>query len=360
MFPITHAEVIHRRCPIAKPTPVSFGVRTERHSVAIRLKDDRGNHGLGETWVNYPLWAPSERIAALNEGFLPYLQGKDVDDIPQFMGDMFATFLGQARQSGTIALLVEALCGIEVALWDLKAKRQDIPLRHLLFPDAVDELNVYASGIVAPLPVEQIQALLDQGVQCFKLKTGFGDDNDRKNIDAMKKIIGDQARLACDSNRKWTFDQAAQWLPIMRDYNIAWFEEALSIDDEHRYSELKNIAEIPLSAGENVLTVPGAGAGDFSTLAVDILQPDITKYNAIHNTLAVIAHAQENNKRCFLHFLGSAPGLAATAQIAAGIPEHMLELDINENPLRTDYFAQGFPIEDGRLKLPSEPGLGWN
>ena len=61
---IIDGTVIHREVPIARPVETSFGVMNARHAVLLSLEDEDGHRGLGESWVNFPLWAPWERVAA--------------------------------------------------------------------------------------------------------------------------------------------------------------------------------------------------------------------------------------------------------------------------------------------------------
>ena len=64
MFKIMSGAARHLSVPIERPVRTAFGTMTERHLMLIVLEDDQGHLGVGETWVNFPVWAPWERLAA--------------------------------------------------------------------------------------------------------------------------------------------------------------------------------------------------------------------------------------------------------------------------------------------------------
>jgi D-galactarolactone cycloisomerase len=331
----------------------------ERHAVLLLLKDESGHQGIGESWVNFPVWAPWERVAAFQHGFIPYLRGRHIDDIPIFVAEMYQAFVGTSRQSGTTAQLIQALCAIELALWDLDAKIADVPLAQHLFEEPRAYAEVYASGINSPIPWDLIDKHLDLGITLFKLKLGFGETEDRRNIEALCNHLGERASLAVDVNCGWTFAQAQAWLPILKDYNVRWLEEPLISANELQLDRLRAAVEIPIAGGENILMAPDADPDEIAKVPFDLIQPDLTKNAPLHIAKRVMEAAELQKKRVIPHFLGSGPGQAASLQFAAGCHEGLLELDINQNPLRTDLFTEPFQIVDGKLKIPDLPGIGW-
>lgn len=356
---ITGASVLHKEVQSEQEVKCAFGTMSSRHAVFLTLEDDAGRRGVGESWVNFPIWAPFERVAAYERAIIPWLKGRAVEDVAECIRELWSAFLGPARQSGTRGALLSTICAVELALWDLASQRDEEPLCALLFDSPAERVRVYASGINAPLPRDRISAHLDQGVRLFKLKLGFGDELDRRNLDEMKSLLGDRARLAVDINRGWDFDTAMRWLPMLAGYDPEWLEEPLREQDEGRLGELAGMTEIPLAGGENVMTPPGCAADLLVSSPFGVLQPDLTKYNPLHVSLEVLRGGVEAGKRVLPHFLGSGPGLAASLHFAAGCPGALCEMDINRNALRTDVLDEPFEVEDGAIRLPDRPGLGW-
>ncbi|MBN1674922.1 MAG: mandelate racemase/muconate lactonizing enzyme family protein [Kiritimatiellae bacterium] len=354
------ARVVHRQVAIAHPVKTAFGIMRQRHAVFLVIRDEAGREGVGESWVNFPLWAARERVAALEEGFVPYLAANPaVADIAEYVARMYRAFLGPARQSGTEGPLLSAVCAVELALWDLAAQAAGVPLARLLFEAPHERVRVYASGINSPLQWDRIDEHLACGVRLFKLKLGFGDEEDRRNLDALRTHLDGKAELAVDVNRGWSFDQALAWLDILAAHNVRWMEEPLRWEDGPELAALAERSPVPLAGGENIRMPPGCDVDVVARGPFCVLQPDITKYTPLHVALRLLAAGCATEKWVVPHFLGSAPGQAASIHLAAGCPDGLVEWDMNENALRTDLFGEPFTIVDGAVDLPDAPGLGW-
>lgn len=357
---IVRAQVHHLEIPIANPVKASFGTMTSRHLVLLEVTDQDGHHGFGESWTNFPIWAAAERVAALNAYFVPYLQGKDVGDVAAFVRGLAQPLRGGALQSGTMGALVSTLCAVEMALWDLVAKRRSLSISKLLFSSPAARVQIYGSGINAPLPFALIDGFLERGVSLFKLKLGFGDAEDRQNLTALQKHLGGRAKFGVDVNRNWTFDQARAWLPRLADFDVQWLEEPLRVGEVPRTGELARLTKIPISGGENFLVEPGMDMTALASEPLAILQPDMAKYCLAQDFVRLLPEAAKRGKRVVPHFLGAAPGQVFSAHLAAGCgAKPLVEWDVNENPLHTDFFEEPFDIRDGLLVLPDRAGLGW-
>ncbi|MBC7235589.1 MAG: hypothetical protein H5T69_07085 [Chloroflexi bacterium] len=356
---IISGSVRHLAVPIAQPVKTAFGAMHDRHAVLLLLEDEAGHIGVGESWVNFPLWAPWERVAALERGLMPWLIGREVPDVAAIAQAAYRAFLGPAQQSGTVGPLLSALCAVELALWDLWAQAQDLPLAYALWDKPKQRVRVYASGINHPIPWELIDEHLARGVELFKLKMGFGDEIDRRNLEELADHLAGQGRIAIDVNRGWTLAQAHDWLEILAAYGVQWLEEPLRIEEEERLPELRARNLLPLAGGENIMLPPGEGPDRLIHSPFDVLQPDLTKYASPSSVRRAVEPAQAADKRLILHFLGSAPGGAASLHFSAGLSEGLLEWDVNRNPLRTDLYLEPFEIVEGCITLPERPGLGW-
>ncbi|MFH1085009.1 MAG: mandelate racemase/muconate lactonizing enzyme family protein [Chloroflexota bacterium] len=356
---IAKGWVRHEQAAITRQVRTAFGTMDARHAVFLVLQDEAGRRGVGESWVNFPAWAPWERRSALERGLIPWLVGQAVEDVPTCMERLYRAFRGPAQQSGTLGPLLQALCAVELALWDLAAQQAGVPLASLLFDAPRRRVRVYASGINAPIPWALIDQHLEWGVDLFKLKLGFGDEDDRRNLGALADYVAGKARLAVDVNRGWSLNQALGWLPVLRAHEVQWLEEPLRAEEEHYTRELRTAGLVPIAGAENTLLPPGCDVAALAAEPWDIWQPDVTKYAPLHVARRLIAPVTARGRRIIPHFLGSAPGQAASLHLAAGCPDALVEWDINANPLRTDLCEPPFRIEEGAIALPERPGLGW-
>jgi D-galactarolactone cycloisomerase len=356
---IRDAQIYHLSVPVQGIMKMSFGAMDVRHALFLELTDEEGRVGVGESWVNYPKWAAWERRAAFEQVYIPYLRGRSCNDIHAFIVKMARSLRGPCVQSLTIGPLIQALCGVELALWDLTAKTQNMPLSRLLFDDPAPSVCVYASGLNAPLPWKLIDQYHDCGVKVFKLKVGFGPE-DLRNLRDLTKYLGNSARVAVDANRAWTLMEAMDWLKPLIDSNVLWLEEPLIPEEEHKMRELADEQMVPLAGGENLFVEPGYDdPGACARLPFDIFQPDITKNICLSDTLKLLKAVQRRGKKLYPHFFGSAPGQAASLHLAAGCGDVFQEMDISVNALRTGLFTQPIVIKDGAVRLPDTPGLGW-
>ena len=358
---ITVAQVVHLQAPLETPYQTTFGTMENRHAVVIFLTNDEGITGVGESWINFPLWAPWERVAAFSKGFFPHIIGSEIGEIPEFTAKLFRKKLrASSLQSATLGPTMQALCAVEIALWDIRAKSEDVPLGCLFEEQPAGRLKVYGSGINPPIPFDIINDCIDIGIDCFKLKVGYGAKEDQENIKKIRRHVGQDVNIAVDVNRNWKFEEVIEWMPFLNDMNIRWLEEPLVPDDEGRYGELKEQSTIPISAGENFLIPPGSELVSFAEKPLDIVQPSVVKNCRFSDALILMRLVEERNAKLYPHYLGSAPGLAATAHLASLTSERHLELDLNPNPLRTSLFTNPFLIEDGFLHLSDRPGIGWD
>ncbi|MFK7804947.1 MAG: mandelate racemase/muconate lactonizing enzyme family protein [Anaerolineae bacterium] len=359
-FTISNASVRHEQTPITHPVKTAFGTMTARHAVFLIVENEAGQAGVGESWINFPVWGHLNRIHDFEEAIVPFLIGREVAHVPNTIRELYDLLKGPALQSGTVGPLLQAICAVELALWDLAGRVEGKPLSHLLYKQPHSHIQVYASGINSPLPYDLINQHLDKGVKLFKLKLGFSDREDRANLIALKKHLGDKADLAVDVNRGWSFKTAKKWLPILAHHNIKWLEEPLNVEDEHQLPKLRERTSVPLSGGENVLMPPHSDSVQLAQSPFDILQPDLTKYTPLHVALGLKERAEEIGKSVIPHILGSGPGQAASLQFAAGCKARWVELDINENRLRTELCQEPFEISDGQIVIPDRPGIGWS
>lgn len=365
---IIRAAVYHFRAPLEVPYRTTFGVMTHRQAVVITLDAADGTMGTAESWINFPLWAPLERMAAFEEGFFPGIVGKDIGDISAFVRSLWNGRYRAALQSATLGPAMQALAAVEAALLDIDAKRRGVGVGWLFSDHPAREIPTYGSGINPPFLEDAIREARDMGIDTFKLKLGYGDAEDRANIRSLKRLLGEGGKVAVDVNRSWPFDRTVEWMPYLRDEDIVWLEEPLSPEDQHRYPELKERALVPISAGENFLVPPGAdftreGGGGLSLnesgLALDMVQPAVVKNCCFSDAVRLGKLVEERGSRLCPHFLGSAPGMAATAHLASLSRATYLEWDINPNPLRTSLMAEPFDIRDGVFHMSGEPGMGW-
>jgi D-galactarolactone cycloisomerase len=355
-FTIRKLEAFCFRYPLATPVVTSFGRMNDRPAVFVRVEDEDGEYGWGEVWCNFPAVGAEHRTRLINETLSPMLAGRVVAHPSDVFGHVTAATSVLALQSGEAGPFAQAIAGVDIALWDLFAKRAKTPLWRLL-GGASGRMRVYASGINPDGSVAMAEAAMRRGHRGFKLKIGFGPERDRNNLRALRRLVGDHL-LAADVNQGWSIGEALGQAPPLEEFALAWLEEPLRADRPwNEWRGLRARFSLPLAGGENI-----AGRDAFARAltegVLDVIQPDVAKWGGITGCIAVAREAVAANRIYCPHYLGGGIGLVASAHLLAACNGGLLEVDSNDNPLRDDFCGAVAAIKDGEIELPDTPGLG--
>ena len=330
----------------------------DRPAVFVRAESADGHVGWGEVWCNFPACGAEHRANLLETVIAPLLFNKDFSHPQHAFEEASSKTHVLALQSGELGPMAQVIAGVDIALWDLCARRAKLPLYQLLGGTNA-RIGVYASGINPDGSLQTVQKKHQEGFRAFKLKIGFDTEQDIANLKSVREWLGPSHELMADVNQAWGLAQALETLPKLEPNSLRWLEEPLRCDSEMRqWQELKAHSRIPLAAGENML-----GSASFMSAieskAFDVLQPDIAKWGGISATWAVIQNTLSRGLRYCPHYLGAGIGLMASAHLlAAAGGDGLLEVDANENPLRTLLAPALQKIDNGLITLTQDPGLG--
>lgn len=345
------------RIPIEKPIRVAFGTFRDRPLVLIRVTDADGAEGWGEAWVNWPA-VGAEHRARLAVDLGERLLGRDYASPDTLFEELSAELEVLVLQTGEDGPIAQAVAGIDIAVWDLVARKAGLPLYRVLGADTVAELPVYATGIGPDRPEVFASHCARQGHRAFKLKTGFGHDRDIGNLRAMRAALGETATLTCDANQSLNLDEALAFARAAEDLQLAWFEEPLRVDaPDQAWEKLAAASTTPLAGGENLRG--GAFGRAINTPVLRVIQPDVSKWGGISGNLAVARAAIAAGKRYCPHYFGGGVALLASAHVlAAAGGDGLLEFDSHPNTGRDAIIADLLPVRDGRIPMPQGAGLG--
>ncbi len=249
------------------------------------------------------------------------------------------------RRRGEPGPFAQAIAGIDLALWDLHARRHKQPLWRLLGGRS-GKIKAYASGINPGGARQTAEAALRRGHRALKLKIGFDMATDLANLAALRAVVGD-GMLTADVNQGWSIDQALEIVPRLGEFGLRWLEEPLRADrPRQEWRRLRASAGMPLAAGENIASRE-AFEQVLSEDVLDVVQPDIAK------------DILKAGKTFCPHYLGGGIGLLASAHLLAGAGgDGWLEVDVNDNPLRDQFCGAVFDVSEGAVALDEQPGLG--
>ncbi|MGH3358962.1 MAG: mandelate racemase/muconate lactonizing enzyme family protein [Nocardioidaceae bacterium] len=358
-LPVERVRVTILRAPIDDSVPMSFGRLDARQTCIVEVAAG-GLHGVGESWINYPAWAPAERMATLCRGVAPLLIGMDASRPADVLSDLGDALLPIGRQCGAPGPIWQALSGVDVALWDIAAQATGLSVAALLAEETPSRSHIpaYASG-VGPTDVRLLcERALAHGYTAVKTKVGFGPDRDDRTLSDARSVLGESRGLFADANQAWDLTEAMAMLPTLAAHHVGWLEEPLAGD---RLDELEKIAahgEIPIATGENLYGTEELDRYALSG-AIRVLQPDIGKAGGLTVASHVARTVSGAGTNVAPHCYSSAVGLAASVHLgAAHEAVSWLELDVRDNPLRTELLSTPLEWSAGSVQVPTGPGLG--
>ncbi|HVV41078.1 MAG TPA: mandelate racemase/muconate lactonizing enzyme family protein [Nitrobacter sp.] len=356
-FAVRKIEASCYRYPLSTPVVTSFGRMLDRPAVFVRVEDDEGFVGWGEVWANFPSVGAEHRARIVNEILAPAASGlraSQPSDIFEALTEKTSVLALQCGEAGPFA---QAIAGIDLAIWDLYARRRRQPLWALL-GGSRSRIRVYASGINPTGSEQMAEAALQRGHRALKLKIGFDAAIDRANLAALRSLVGN-GMLAADVNQGWSLERALDVAPRLGEFALAWLEEPIRADRPwEEWQRLRQAIGTPLAAGENM-----ANRASFAQALGDgvlgVVQPDIAKWGGLSVCTGIARDILKSGKIFCPHYLGGGIGLLASAHLLAGVGgDGLLEVDSNENPLRDRFCGPVADVRDGMIALGDDAGLG--
>ena len=268
------------------------------------------------------------------------------------------------RDSGQKGMPIQALSGIDIALWDILAKKSNLPLYQLLGGKTNDKIPVYGYGMMLQKKtVEELCELFkneasqikEKNFKAMKMKIGMGPKEDLKLVSAVRDTIGSEFKLMVDANHAYNKNDALYVGKGLDEMNIYWFEEPVAPEDYDGYKELKEKLKTNIAGGEAEFTKYGWNQL-IKNNCIDIAQPEVCGLGGITEYLKVSALAQSNFIPIVNHVWGSALSVAVNLHLLTTLPDmpgglfptkSMLEFDTTEkNIFITDLAEEKFSILD--------------
>lgn len=325
----------------------------------IAVHTDEGAIGLGSVFTNDALVRAA--LAVLE----PLYRGENALE-PERVSEKLHQNMFWLGRGGSIT---HTISGIDIALWDLLGKATGQPVGRLLGGRYRERVQPYAS-LLMDEPAKLRDHLLQvkaQGFRAFKIGWGpFGRRNaatDEAIVLAAREAVGPDNKLMVDaggSDAHWTngYKWALNTAKMLADYDVHWFEEALTPDSLEDFAKLREHSPVQISGGE-VLTRRQAFQPFLEARAFDIIQPDVTKVGGISEERRIAWMAQEHGVQFIPHGWNTAVGLAADLQLASAFPGTDLVEYLTGSPFIDEITLGGWTLDaDGMLPIPTTPGLG--
>ncbi|MDX6752223.1 mandelate racemase/muconate lactonizing enzyme family protein [Geminicoccaceae bacterium 1502E] len=349
--------------PLERPFAWSFSQADRRQSVLVEITTEDGVTGWGEC---YGYVRPT---AAMVETMAGLLAGEDALATERLWQKLHNAF----RDQGQRGIVIAALSGIDIALWDIKGKALGQSVHRLMGGPIRERVRAYATGLYRRFEGDPVEYLAEEaggyaaeGFAAVKLKVGFGIAEDLRNAKAVREAIGPEVGLMVDANHGYDVAHAARLGRALAELDVGWFEEPVVPEDVAGYAELRHLQPVPVAGGECSFTRWDFGEL-FTRRALDVVQPDLCGVGGLSEGKKIADMAAAFGVRCVPHVWGTGIGLAAALQFLAVLPsnppvhrpvEPMLEFDRTEHPFRQAVLAEPLEHSDGWVDVPTRPGLG--
>ncbi|MFF5264328.1 mandelate racemase/muconate lactonizing enzyme family protein [Actinomadura viridis] len=320
---------------------------TEIAFLFAEIRSEQGHEGIG---FGYSKRAGGPGQYAHAREIAGELVGEDPNDIARIWDKL--VWAGASVGRGGLA--TQAIAALDIALWDMKAKRAGLPLAKLLgaHRDSVRCYNTSGGFLHAPIErvLENATAALERGIGGVKIKVGQPDTRaDLARVDAVREHLGDAVPLMVDANQQWDRATAHRMGRALEEHALTWIEEPLDAYDHAGHAALATALDTPVATGE-MLTGVTEHAELIRAGGADIVQPDAPRVGGITPFLRVAALAEHGHLQLAPHFAMEIHVHLAAAYRAEPWVEHFEWLE----PL----FNERLEIRDGRMLVPERPGLG--
>ena len=356
--PVAQDRIAHiqlRSVNIPLPAAVSDAkVLTGRQSalsevslLIAELRSEQGHYGMGFT---YTLRTGGPAQLAFAQEVAPLLIGEDPNDIARLWGKL----VWAGASVGRSGLSTQAIAALDTALWDLKARRANLPLAKLLgaHQDSVRCYNTSGGYLQASIEevIEKAGASLERGIGGVKMKVGHPNRAvDLARVEAVRKALGDSTPLMVDVNQQWDRTTAMRMGRALEQYQLEWIEEPLDAYDVDGHAQMSAALDTPVGTGEMLVSAAEVNAY-VERGAVDVLMHDAPRVGGITPFLKVAQAAEAKGMIMAPHFVMEIHLHLAAAYGLESWVEHFEWLE--------PAFNERLQIRDGRMLVPDRPGLG--
>lgn len=316
--------------------------------VICRIRSSDGVEGVGYTYTG---GVGGASIASMIQtDITPRLEGLLCHEIEA----IWTKLQSDLHYVGRGGVLSFAISAVDIALWDIRCRAENVPLSHLLgrkretTPCYVGFIDLTYSS------VQQEQAVsekLQVGFEAFKTKVGAQDLlHDARRVSLMRDLIGDHRRLMIDANYSYSTTEAIRFAQSVEHLNIHWFEEPISPDKFERYGDISVQTSIPLAMGENLhLIEEFERAIRYSNLTY--LQPDASNIGGITGWLKVAKLAERAGLKVCSH------GMHELHVSLLGAQPHAGMLEVHSFPI-DQYTHTPLQLRNGEAVVPTSIGTG--
>jgi L-alanine-DL-glutamate epimerase-like enolase superfamily enzyme len=328
---------------------------TVDRSVLIRVEAESGSVGWGET---YGIVTPTVVVELVRDLLGPMIAGRDPRDPAVIHEDLYDLMRVRGYFGG---FYLDALAGVDIALWDLAGKIADLPVARLLGGRRHDSIPAYVSGLPKPSLPERVAFAEDwiaKGFEAVKFAAAVTDEGEQTEMQALRRALGPAVKIMADLHWRYTAAEAVALIDALDEHDLAFAEAPVHPEDIEGLAEVARKARVPIAAGEEWRTVHEYRPR-YERRCMSIVQPEMGRTGITE--FVKIAHlAEAFHCRVIPHAsIGVGIFMAASLQASSSLPEvayHEYQHSIFDRNLR--FVTGDMSIRDGSFQVPTGPGLG--
>ena len=347
---------------------------TSRTAHLVEIQTDEGITGWGECF------GPGN-VAIANKGIVEkVIQPMILGDDPLDRDVIWHKVYNLLRDHGQKGMSMQALSGVDIALWDIAGKVAGLPLHKLIGGAHRKQVKAYGYGMMLKQQSvddhvarfkDEAAAIIEMGFTATKMKVGLGARDDIRLCEAVAEGSG-EADFMVDANHCYATPDAFYVGRALEELGAYWFEEPVAHEDLDGYRELRAGLRVNISGGEAEFNRWG-WRQILENRGLDIAQPEVCAVGGVSEYLRVLALCHAHFTPVINHVWGSAIAVATNLQLLAAMPalpgglnpwEPLLEFDTTDNKFRDDLLTEPLNIQgqvkaqSGYVTIPDAPGIG--
>jgi len=339
-----------------------------KHYLFVKVYTDEGIIGLGEAGN----WGYLGATAAAIEKFIPYLIGKN----PFAIEDIDQNLYRAVYFRGSV--IMSAISAIDIALWDIKGKKLNVPVYELLGGKTRNKIRVYASPMTKNKDVKSLinsyKELQSQGFTAAKIfvngptvTENNGNDeffsgrieDELEKVRLCREAVGQHFDFVLEAHRGMSIPEAIAFGRSVEAYHPMVFEDPITPDNINSMAQVAAKVAVPIATGERFINIK-----EFEMLmdknACQYVRPDVCAVGGITAAKKIAAMAEAHDVLVIPHNPLGPVSTAACLQICACIPN----LGIQELPgfclngIENAMVKEPLKFENGFMIIPEAPGIG--
>ncbi len=327
----------------------------------IKVHCEDGTVGVGEGGVHG--WQRPTKT--MIETMAVYLEGQDPDRIEHHYQWLYRSshFMGSVVQG--------ALSAIDIALWDIKGKRLDVPIYDLMGGKTRDRVRCYmhVNGTTKDELVADAIKRAGEGFTAVRfspfppdyyLHKSYSEwaDEAVERVGAVREAVGSGVDICVEIHRQMNPAESIWLGRRLEQFHPFFYEDPMLPDSPAIMAEVKEQCNIPIATGERFTSI-----FEYQQLleakATSYIRPDLCLCGGLSGCKKVAAMAEAQHIKVIPHNPLSPVSTAACVQLDACIPNFALQEYTGESePPKSDLLVHPLELKDGYLTVPEGPGLG--